>query len=271
MPHHRMVLWTAAAAAAALVAGVAGCDSTGPGLGTVRLLLTDAPAPAIASATVWISRAELVPGGSGPVLVTDTPQQFDLLALQGGVTALLGTATIPVGDYSQLRLIVDSARIVLAPGTTFSDGSSDRVLVVPSGMETGIKVNFAGPLHVAPGETDVVADFDVSRSFIFLGSSGAPSGAMFKPVIHASATDVAGSISGTSLPVAARGTLFAIMGTDTVAQAFADTLTGTYALLFLPPGTYTVADTAVGFQKATQSVVVGAGQHVTGVDFTLVP
>lgn len=266
----RQQLGKGIAVTAALV-GLVSCDATGPGTGTVRLFLTDAPAPAIASATVWISRAELVPGDAGPVLVTDTPQQYDLLALQGGVTALLGTATIPTGDYAQLRLIVDSAHITLAPGVTFADGSNDAVLKVPSGMQTGIKVNFAGPLHVAPGETDLVADFDVARSFVFQGPPGAPIGAHFQPVIHATVMDVAGSISGTSLPVAARGRLLAILGTDTVAQTFADTLTGAYALFFLPAGTYTVADTAVGYQKATQSVVVGPGQHVTGVDFTLVP
>lgn len=266
----RQSLGKGIAVTAALV-GVISCDSTGPGVGTVRLFLTDAPAPAIASATVWISRAELVPGDSGPVLVTNTPQQFDLLALQGGVTALLGTATIPTGDYAQLRLIVDSAHITLAPGVTFADGSSDASLKVPSGMQTGIKVNFGGPLHVAPGETDLVADFDVSRSFVFLGVPTAPTGVHFQPVIHATVMDVAGSISGTSLPIAARGRLYAILGIDTVAQILADTLTGTYTLPFLAPGTYTVADTAVGYQKATQSVTVAPGQHVTGVDFTLVP
>lgn len=266
----RQPLGKGIAVATALV-GLLSCDSTGPGFGTVRLFLTDAASPAIASATVWISRAELVPGDSGPVLVTDTPQQYDLLLLQGGVTALLGTATIPTGDYAQLRLIVDSAHITLAPGVTFADGSSDAMLKVPSGMQTGIKVNFGAPLHVAPGETDLVADFDVARSFVFLGPPGAPIGAHFQPVIHATVMDVAGSISGTSLPVAARGRLFAILGTDTVAQTFADTLTGAYGLLFLPPGSYTVVDTAVGYQKATQAVVLAPGQHVTGVDFTLVP
>ena len=253
------------------VASLWACDSTGPGVGTVRLLLTDAPGPAIASATVWISRAELVPGGSGGAqLVTAAPQQFDLLSLQGGVTALLGTATIPVGDYSQLRLVVDSAEITLASGT-FSDGSSSKILRVPSGMQTGIKVNFAGPLHVAPGETALVADFDVSRSFVFTGSAGAPTGCIFKPVIHATVADVAGSIAGTSLPVSARGQLFAILGNDTVATTRADTINGTYLLAFLPPGNYTVADSAVGFKTATQAVTVGSAQQVTGVDFTLVP
>ena len=256
-------------AVAALI-GLAACESTGTAVGTVRLHLTDGPGPAIASATVWVSRAELVPGGSGGVLVTDVPQAFDLLSLQGGVTALLATATIPAGDYSQLRLVVDSARVTLADGGTFADGSSEAVLKVPSGMQTGIKVNFSGPVHVAPGETDIVIDFDVARSFVFTGGS-APSGASFKPVIHASAMDVAGSISGTSLPVEARGKLLAIMGTDTVARSLADTLTGDYTLHFLPPGTYTVADSAVGYQVATQVVVVGPAQHVTGVNFTLVP
>ena len=58
---------------------------------------------------------------------------------------------------------------------------------------------------------------------------------------------------------------------NTVARSLADTLTGAYTLHFLPPGTYTVADRAVGYQVATQVVVVGPAQHVTGVNFTLVP
>jgi len=250
-----------------LALGLAACDATAPRVGTVKLYLTDAPSPAIAGAEVWISRAELVPG----IVVADTPSHYDLLALQGGVTALLGSATTPVGDYAQLRLVVDSARITLAPGTTFADGTSERVLQVPSGMQTGIKVSFAVPVHVASGETVLVADFDVSRSFVFQGPPGAPNGCLFKPVIHATVMDVAGSIAGTSLPVAARGKLFAIMGTDTVATTLADALTGAYTLRFLPPGAYTVADSAVGYQVATQAVTVGPAQHLTAVDFTLVP
>lgn len=253
---------------AALLA-LAACNE-GPQLGYVTALLSDAPNPGIASATVWVSRVYLV-GGDSAVNISTTPAQYDLLSLQGGVTAALGSSLIPVGDYEQLRLVVDSARITLAGGATFSDGSNSRMLMVPSGMQSGIKVNFGGPVHVAPGQTVLVVDFDASRSFVFTGAGPSPTGALFKPVLHATAQDVAGSVSGMVAPDTAHARLFAIAGaSDTVASTAADS-TGAYTLLFLPPGSYTVAATATGFKSATQAVTVGAAQHVTGVNFTLTP
>lgn len=242
----------------------------GPQLGQVNVRLTDAPNPGIASADVWVSRVYLVGGDSG-VNISTTPAQYDLLSLQGGVTAALGSALIPVGDYEQLRLVVDSARITLAGSATFSDGSNTRTLKVPSGMESGIKVNFGGPVHVAPGQTTIIVDFDASRSFVFTGSGASPTGVLFKPVLHATAQDVAGSVSGVVTPDTAHAKVFAIAGaSDTVASTAADS-TGAYALLFLPPGSYTISASATGFTTATQAVTVGNAQHVTGVNFTLVP
>ncbi len=256
------------AALAALFA-VAACHE-GPQLGHVSVRLTDAPNPGIASAVVWVSRVSLV-GGGGPVDISTTPAQYDLLSLQGGVTALLGSSLIPVGDYEQLRLVVDSARITLAGSATFSDGSNTRTLKVPSGMQSGIKVNFGGPVHVAPGQTTLVVDFDASRSFVFTGSGSSPTGALFKPVLHATSQDVAGSVSGAVAPDTAHATVFAIAGaSDTVTTAAADG-SGAYTLMFLPPGSYTISASATGFTTATQAITVGAAQHVTGVNFTLAP
>ncbi len=170
------------------VAALAACDGTGPRYVTVSLRLTDGPSPEVASAQVWISRAYLVQAGDGEgeptFTITSQPQSYDLLALQGGVTALLGTATIPVGDYAQLRLVVDSARVTLAAGVTFADGSSEHTLKVPSGMQTGIKVTFGGPLHLAPGQETVTVDFPVAENFVFQGPPGGPFGVLFKPTLH---------------------------------------------------------------------------------------
>src|SRR5712691_675025 len=124
----------------ALAAVAAGCDSTGPRMSQVDVQLTDAPAN-LASATVWVSKVYLV-GEPGQFTITETPAQYNLLALQNGVTTLLGSALIPAGDYQQLRLVVDSARVTLAPGLTFSDGSTEKTLKVPSGDESGLKVDF---------------------------------------------------------------------------------------------------------------------------------
>jgi hypothetical protein len=134
-----------------------------------------------------VSKVQLVGGAGGPVTVTDTAAVYDLLALQNGVTALLGSATIPAGSYEQLRLIVDSARVVLASGFAFANGDTTASLRVPSGMETGIKVNFATPVQLPPGQSTLLVDFDVSQSFVLNGPSTGPFAVSFKPVIHATA------------------------------------------------------------------------------------
>ncbi len=276
----RRMTWWLAGAVALMVAGCESNPQNASAYGFVAIRLTDAPPGSVPveSATVWISRVEIIPGSdsgsdsmnSSRFVVSDTPAVFDLLNLQGGVSALLGSDSIPVGSYDQLRLIVDSARVTIGPGVTFSDGSTTKSLKVPSGMQTGIKVNFGGPIMVSPGHQLLMVDFDVSRSFVFTGRASSPNGAIFKPVLHGTVTDVAGSIAGTSSPASAHGELFAILGTDTVGTVAADTVTGTYKFWFLAPGTYTVADSAPGFATLTQTVVLGPGQNVTGVDFNLV-
>jgi len=158
------------------------CDSSGPAMSHVRLLLTDAPGPDVQSAVVYVSRAYLVPGDDGnPVDLSTTPQQHDLLQLQNGVTALLGSATIPAGDYSQLRLVVDSARLTLVDGATFDDGSITRAMRVPSGAESGIKVSFPGQLHLPAGSATLTVDISVADNFVFQGPPSGPYGVHFTP------------------------------------------------------------------------------------------
>ena len=172
----------AAGLAAATV--LAACRDFGPQMASVTLRLSDAPG-SFQSATVWVSRVQLVGADTAPITVADTPAVYDLLALQNGVTALLGSATIPAGAYEQLRLVVDSARVVLASGLALATGDTVASLRVPSGMETGIKVTFAGPVQLPPGPGTLLVDFDVSQSFVLTGPADAPFGVLFTPVIHA--------------------------------------------------------------------------------------
>jgi hypothetical protein len=256
---------------AALLAGCAG--DTGVNNAQIAVQLTDAPTDMFDSAIVWVSSVYLIGGTdpSGPkYTVSSTPQQYDLLTLTGGVTATLGTASVPAGDYTQLRLVVDSAQVFLKTGLTFRDGSTSKVLQTPSARQSGIKVNFSGPVHVESGVTVLVVDFDVSRNFVITGGPNLI-GVLFTPVLHATVRDVAGSIAGTVSPANAKAQLYAIMNGDTVTSAMADTLTGAYKLWYLPPGSYTVAATASGYQDATASTSVAEAQNVTGVDFTLTP
>jgi uncharacterized protein DUF4382/carboxypeptidase family protein len=242
--------------------------------GTVTVRLSDAPSDDLQSATIYVS--EVTVQGSGvsadEQVISSTKASYDLLTLQSGVTATLGSAEVPTGTYSQIRLLVDSARVVLKAGHTFADGTNTAKLTVPSGSQTGIKVNISPPVTVTSGETILVIDFDVSQSFVFQGPHDHPNSISFKPVLHATATDVAASISGTVTPLAVNAAVYAIQGTDTAATAFPSATTGAYTLRFLAPGTYTVAVKATGFQIAINAgVTVGNAEAKTGVNFVLVP
>ena len=179
--------WLRWSAAAVLLMGCNIGSDLNSATSRVRLHLTDAPAPDIESAMVWISSAYLTPGSdSGSrVVVTDEPQEYDLLELQDGVTALLGDADVPAGEYAQLRLVVDSARLTLAAGFTFADGSTTKSLKVPSGGQSGIKVSFPGQLNLTE-DTDVVIDFDVATNFVFQGPPAGPFGVLFTPHLKGS-------------------------------------------------------------------------------------
>ena len=176
----------------ALLVGLAGAcaDGTGPlDDSRVQIRLTDAPSDSISTAMVWISRVYLAGEDgdqedepAGPVELFDDPENprvYDLLTLRDGVTAdLTDPVRVESGVYDQLRLVVDSARVTLAeidtdgddtPDTqlTFQDGETSRVLFVPSGFRSGIKVQLAQPIRADAGETEVVlVDFDVDRNFV---------------------------------------------------------------------------------------------------------
>jgi len=238
--------------------------------GTVSILLTDAPSDALDSALVYVSQVFLQ-ADSGRVLLSDTPAVYELLSLQNGTTVEIGAADLPTGEYSQLRLVVDSARAVLRNGMTFQDGSSSATMKVPGGGTSGLKVKYDGAISVGEEAMTLVVDFDVSRSFVFQGPPSSPKSVSLKPVLRATRSDNAGSISGGVTPAEARATLFALgPESDTVATALADSITGDYSLTFLPAGTYTVFAAADGYVTSpSQEVAVAQGQAVSGIDFEL--
>lgn len=288
-----------ALAALALV----GCEDNGSmgvdGEASVRVLLTDAPADYIAAAWVDIGAVQLVApeGGDGPpITLTDdgTEGMVDLLQLQDAATAELANLAIEPGVYSQLRLIVDSAAVELAEGYTFRDGSSRKTLFVPSGAQTGIKLNLGAAdddeehgIRIAGGETVLVLDFDVSQSFVIQGNAETPAGirgVLFTPTLRVTVEDVAARITGTvsaaddSITVAGltvtaepvdEGILDAYQSTTATATTADD---GSYTIHFLVPGSYTVTVAVPeGFatDPASADVTVEKSGEATGADFVI--
>jgi hypothetical protein len=266
------------------------------GPATIRILLTDAPADYIAAAEVDIGRVELLPADGGPpiVLSEDGTDGFvNLLDFQAAATTPLADAEVEAGTFAQLRLVVEAARVELIEGYAFRDGDTMKDLKVPSGAQTGIKLNLRdadddGPLEIVPGETVIVLDFDVNRSFVLRGNPDTPAGVhgvIFKPTIRVSGMDVAASLSGTVSTelegVSVEGLVVSATPTDggTVPGYQTRTATsttaadGTYTIYFLVPGSYDVTvetPEGLGTEPEAVSLSLAYNENATGVDFEVI-
>ena len=244
---------------------------------------------------VDIGAVELVGGAGGPVVLSEdgTDGFVDLLDLQDAATTALASMEIEAGTYSQLRLIVEAASVTLATDYEFTDGMPTRDLMVPSGAQTGTKLNLSagdtggngGGLDIVPGEMVLVVDFDVSQSFVIQGNPDTPAGitgVSFQPTLRVVVNDVAGSISGTVstqvADVAVEGlvaTAEPVDGTtlepfQTAAATATTDANGAYTIFFLVPGDYEVSvDVGEGLTSTPVMVTVGEAGHVTDVDFDI--
>jgi hypothetical protein len=275
-----------------------GTEQEGPA--TLKILLTDAAADYTAEANVDIGRVELLPAGDGAatILSEDGTDGFvNLLELQNAATMQIAEAEIEPGAYHQLRLIVESANVRLIDGYTFDDGSQEMELRVPSGAQTGIKLLLqnegGGDLELGSGESVIVLDFDVNRSFVIQGNPRTPAGIkgmLFKPTLKVTGLDVAASISGV-LSVAEGLAPELVAGRTVIAeptgsgdltefgyQSAAGTgvtdVDGSYTIFFLVPGEYEVSvldlEAGLGTDPRSQTVTVGQSEDLAGVDFQIV-
>ena len=126
---------------------------------------------AIAGAEVTVTRVFLIPGSgfSGEeveVFASAEGKTFDLMSLQNGLQAELTEARVPAARYEQVRVVLSGARVTLADGFTFSDGSTTQVLHTPSAEESGIKVLLRNDIDVPEGAlTTLVMDVNVAQNF----------------------------------------------------------------------------------------------------------
>lgn len=211
------------------------CDTTSANnsKATINVNMTDAPA-GFKAVTVTINEIDIHKNGtdstSGWQTISTQPVTVNLLNLANGKTKLIGSNIIDAGDYSQIRLLLGSNNSVTTlDGTTHS-------LTVPSGSQTGIKVN--ANITVNPGDNfNLLLDFNAAQSVHVTGNGRY----MLKPVIHSVTLQTEGSVSGVVLPALARSTIYAINNQDTVSSTSADTSSGNYKLVGLPVGTYDLA------------------------------
>lgn len=230
--------------------------------GTLKISLTDAPAE-FDSVNIVFSEINAHIDNEW-VSVSQQPDTVDLLQWNNGKSIVIGEAEVRSGHYSQIRLIIDDAYVVVA-GIQYQ-------MTVPSGAQTGLK--FGPEFDIVPGITyELVVDFDVSRSIVVTGPKNNPTGYKLKPHIRVVTKALTGSISGTldksyDSPVYA----FAIIppntsgaDPDTVTSSVVDAITNTFTLGFLLEDTYDVTiEDAAGLTHTEPGVqvIIGTNKNI---------
>lgn len=101
------------------------------------------------------------------ITIIGAPPSFDLMKVLD-VAAILGSANVTAGSFTQIRMDVDRVEVTTAAGDNFT-------AEVPSD-----KLKIVRPFNVSPGlKTVLTLDFDGSQSLIITGNGTAK----FKPVV----------------------------------------------------------------------------------------
>ncbi|WP_108423055.1 DUF4382 domain-containing protein [Flagellimonas amoyensis] len=269
--------------------GCSGDDNNGPNgeTGRLSIQLTDAPFPfdLVTEANVTIFKVdarlasddddEMDDDESGSSFVTLMEEEItvNLLDLTNGITEELADVEVPVGTYNLVRVHVRGVNVVLADERSFD-------LNVPSGEQTGIKIFIDPGLTVAGGlSSDLLLDFDVSRSFVAKGSTNSVDGITgfnFKPVIKASNLSTAGTLSGivatmdgeTAIPLENAQISVLDMNEEPVTSG-ATKIDGAYAIMGLEAGTYKVFSSLNGYVTSDTLDVEIVAANKTIQDFIL--
>src|SRR5262249_973256 len=140
------------------------------------------PIPGVTAVNVTVTRVDAHVGSQWMTLGTPNTT-INLLDFVTHDT-LLSSGPLPAGTYSQVRFIVSDANVVDASGT--------HNLTIPSGMQTGIKVNVDFTIQ-ANTLTDILLDFNLQQSLHVTGNGKY----MFSPVVGGVVKVLSGTISGT--------------------------------------------------------------------------
>jgi hypothetical protein len=175
---------------------------------------------------------------------------YNLLKLTNGIDTLLGGIQLPAGKVSQIRLVLGNDNKIKVSGVEYP-------LNTPRAQQSGLKILVNTDLKA--GITyQILLDFDVARSIVTTGSG------IFnlKPVIRSVVEAENGAIKGLINPVESTPAVYALIGADTIATTFADTVSGKFLLKGVPAGTYTVSfQPKTGYltsSKSNVSVTLGS-------------
>lgn len=268
-----------------------GCSKSGsssPGdTGILSLAATDAPFThgVVSEAHVFVTKIRVHSDGqanSGFTTIYDGPAiDLDLLALQNGVTQQLVQATLPAGDYAQIRLVVSDASLTLTNGNVYSTTAGN--LHLTSQQTSGFKLKIEPPIHVSSAVSQsLLLDFDLAKMFKPIPGNQPLTASTYQlhPVIHVANLSTSGELRGLVTADDGSGTQVGVGGATVHVlppgeldpnNSVATTGTlpdGRWAVLGLDAGTYDVLAIEGPRQGRVNGEVVSVG-NATTVDIVI--
>lgn len=193
----------------ALMIPLSACDTgADPGMGSVSVLLTDAPGDV---AEAWVTITDIYLQGQADeadppqgrvYLLQDATETHELLSLANATADLVIDQAVPTGTYGQLRMVLSGGCIRTEAGAVYASspsydecGPATGNLQMPSMAQSGAKVLLHG-FTVSSGGHALLLDFDVSQSF-GPGPAGASNKWVMSPVIHAAEVGLTAGVTAT--------------------------------------------------------------------------
>ena len=171
------------------------CDSgDGAATGELSMGITDAPVNNATAVVVEFTGVEIHgPNDQTQTITFDSPKTIDLLTFTGNAAeTLFEDETVLAGDYQWARLQVNAEPSTIDSYIDLTDGSQHS-LYVPSGAETGLKMNtgFSVP---EDGSAAFTIDFNLRKS---VHDPEGTTDYVLRPTLRLLDNDEVGTIAGT--------------------------------------------------------------------------
>ncbi len=255
------------------------CGGSGSGgssssnTGTLSLSLSDATTDEYNAVYVTIEEVQVHKDEDSHWQVVASPYTtYNLLELVNGVRESLGITDLETGHYTQMRMIIgedpDNGINTLSEGHPYAnyivdDSNNYHELKVSSGSQTGIKIVNGFDINENQ-TTDLILDFDASKSIVMAGNSGQW---LLKPTIKVLDEIECSIISGTVTDLVQGDTLEGVLvsaqiydpdAADAKDKVVVQTSTvtdeeGSYTI-FLEPGTYNIVGYKDGYDPACAEI-----------------
>ncbi len=249
--------------------GSSGRGGSGTSAAPVQVLVTDDPFPYPFFSTIAlrVSKIEVKDTSGNYTTVEDWGASygtFEILGLTNGKSLSMATKSLPAVSFTAIRVTMPSIHCYASNGANFTaPAENGGVLELP--------VSFSG------GHALVLFDFDAARSITVQASKvaqGGPitsaaeiAGLQFAPAGRASLVGSGGNIQGTVTnpdgSPAVGATVHCVDGGGSELASAASDATGSYAVVELPPGSYSLTAESAGEPPGTVDgvlVVTGSTQ-----------